>query len=162
MNKISIIFVCTGNICRSPTAEAIFKSKIEGMGLTDFFLVDSAGTHGYHIGQSPDQRSVSAAKPYNYSFEGIKSRAFDVSIDYENDYIIAMDQSHLNWLMENKPLECSSKIDLLMNFDKNYQLDKDIKDPYYGGEKGFKLVIEKIQGGIDTLIEHIKKETTFL
>ena len=162
MNKISIIFVCTGNICRSPTAEAIFKSKIEGMGLTDFFLVDSAGTHGYHIGQSPDQRSVSAAKPYNYSFEGIKSRAFDVSIDYENDYIIAMDQSHLNWLMENKPLECSSKINLLMNFDQNSQSNKDIEDPYYGGEKGFKLVIEKIQGGIDTLIEHIKKETTFL
>ena len=119
MNKISIIFVCTGNICRSPTAEAIFKSKIDQMGLTSDFLVDSAGTHGYHIGQSPDQRSVSAAKPYNYSFEGIKSRAFDVSIDYENDYIIAMDQSHLNWLMENKPLECSSKIDLLMNFDQN-------------------------------------------
>ena len=162
MNKISIIFVCTGNICRSPTAEAIFKSKIGRMGLTDFFLVDSAGTHGYHIGQSPDRRSVSAAKPYNYSFEGIKSRAFDVSIDYENDYIIAMDQSHLNWLMENKPLECSSKINLLMNFDQNSQSNKDIEDPYYGGEKGFKLVIEKIQGGIDTLIEHIKKETTFL
>ena len=162
MNKISIIFVCTGNICRSPTAEAIFKSKIEGMGLTDFFLVDSAGTHGYHIGQSPDQRSVSAAKPYNYSFEGIKSRAFDVSIDYENDYIIAMDQSHLNWLMENKPLECSSKIDLLMNFDQNSLLNRDIEDPYYGVENGFKLVIEKIQCGIDKLIEHIKKETTFL
>lgn len=162
MNKISIIFVCTGNICRSPTAEAIFKSKIEGMGLTDFFLVDSAGTHGYHIGQSPDQRSVSAAKPYNYSFEGIKSRAFDVSIDYENDYIIAMDQSHLNWLMENKPLECSSKIDLLMNFDQNSLSNEDIEDPYYGGEKGFKLVIEKIQCGIDKLIEHIKNETTFL
>ena len=162
MNKISIIFVCTGNICRSPTAEAIFKSKIEGMGLTDFFLVDSAGTNGYHIGQSPDQRSVSAAKPYNYSFEGIKSRAFDVSIDYENDYIIAMDQSHLNWLMENKPLECSSKIDLLMNFDQNSRSNKDIEDPYYGGENGFKLVIKKIQGGIDKLIEHIKKETTFL
>ena len=162
MNKISIIFVCTGNICRSPTAEAIFKSKIEGMGLSDFFLVDSAGTHGYHIGQSPDQRSVSAAKLYNYSFEGIKSRAFDVSIDYENDYIIAMDQSHLSWLMENKPFECSSKIDLLMNFDKNYQLDKDIEDPYYGGEKGFKLVIEKIQDGTDKLIEFIKDETTFL
>ena len=162
MNKISIIFVCTGNICRSPTAEAIFKSKIETMGLTDFFLVDSAGTHGYHIGQSPDQRSVSAAKPYNYSFEGIKSRAFDVSIDYENDYIIAMDQSHLNWLMENKPLECSSNIDLLMNFDQNSPSNVDIEDPYYGGEKGFKLVIEKIQCGIDKLIEHIKKETTFL
>lgn len=162
MNKISIIFVCTGNICRSPTAEAIFKSKIEWMGLTDFFLVDSAGTHGYHIGQSPDQRSVSAAKPYNYSFEGIKSRAFDVSIDYENDYIIAMDQSHLNWLMENKPLECSSKIYLLMNFDQNFQSNVDIEDPYYGGEKGFKSVIEKIQCGIDKLIEHIKNETTFL
>ena len=162
MNKISIIFVCTGNICRSPTAEAIFKSKIERVGLTDFFLVDSAGTHGYHIGQSPDQRSVSAAKPYNYSFEGIKSRAFDVSIDYENDYIIAMDQSHLNWLMENKPLECSSKIDLLMNFEQNGQSNVDIEDPYYGGEKGFKLVIEKIQCGIDHLIEHIKNETTFL
>ena len=161
MNKISIIFVCTGNICRSPTAEVIFKSKIEEMGLTDFFLVDSAGTHGYHIGQSPDQRSVSAAKPYNYSFEGIKSRAFDVSIDYENDYIIAMDQSHLNWLMENKPSECSSKIDLLMNFDQNNLSNSDIEDPYYGGEKGFKLVIEKIQCGIDNLIEHIKK-TTFL
>ena len=162
MNKISIIFVCTGNICRSPTAEAIFKSKIEQMGLKDFFLVDSAGTHGYHVGQSPDQRSISAAKPYNYSFEGIKSRAFDVSIDYDNNYIIAMDQSHLSWLMENKPLECLSKIDLLMNFDQNYQLDKDIEDPYYGGENGFKLVIEKIQGGIDILIEYIKKETTFL
>ena len=162
MNKISIIFVCTGNICRSPTAEAIFKSKIEGMGLSDFFLVDSAGTHGYHIGQSPDQRSVSAAKPYNYSFEGIKSRAFDVSIDYENDYIIAMDQSHLYWLMENKPLECSSKIDLLMNFGQNNLSNSDIEDPYYGGEKGFKLVIEKIQRGIDKLIEHIKNETTFL
>ena len=162
MNKISIIFVCTGNICRSPTAEAIFKSKIERIGLTDFFLVDSAGTHGYHIGQSPDQRSVSAAKPYNYSFEGIKSRAFDVSVDYENDYIIAMDQSHLNWLMENKPLECSSKIDLLMNFDQNGLSNIDIEDPYNKDEKGFKLVIEKIQYGIDKLIAHIKKETTFL
>ena len=161
MNKISIIFVCTGNICRSPTAEVIFKSKIDQMGLTGFFLVDSAGTHGYHIGQSPDHRSVRAAKPYNYSFEGIQSRAFDISIDYENDYIIAMDQTHLSWLMENKPLECSSKIDLLMNFDQNYQLNKDIEDPYYGGENGFKLVIEKIQDGTDKLIEYIKKETNF-
>ena len=162
MNKISIIFVCTGNICRSPTAEVIFKSKIDQMGLTSFFLVDSAGTHGYHIGQSPDHRSVRAAKPYNYSFEGIKSRAFDITIDYENDYIIAMDQTHLSWLMENKPLECSSKIDLLMNFDQNYQFNKDIEDPYYGGEKGFKLVIEKIQDGTDKLLEYIKNETTFL
>ena len=64
--------------------------------------------------------------------------------------------------MENKPLECSSKIDLLMNFDQNSLSNKDIEDPYYGGENGFKLVIEKIQGGIDMLIEHIKNETTFL
>ena len=132
------------------------------MGLSSFFLVDSAGTHGYHVGQLPDQRSVMAAKSFNYSFLGIKSRAFDISIDYNNDYIIAMDQTHLNWLIENKPIECSSKIDLLMNFDQNYQSNRDVEDPYYGGENGFKLVLEKIQKGIDKLIEHIKKETTFL
>jgi protein-tyrosine phosphatase len=162
MKKISIIFVCTGNICRSPTAEVIFKSKIQQMGLSSFFLVDSAGTHGYHIGQSPDQRSIRAAKTYNYSFDRIKSRAFDVSIDYENDYIIAMDQTHLNWLLENKPLQCSSKIDLLLNFDNDKQSNKNIEDPYYGGENGFNLVIEKIQDGTDKLIQYIKNKTTFL
>ena len=73
-----------------------------------------------------------------------------------------MDQTHLSWLMENKPLECSSKIDLLMNFDQNYQLDKDIEDPYYGGEKGFKLVMKKFKMVLDKLIEYIKNETTFL
>lgn len=149
----SVLFVCLGNICRSPTAEAVFKHKAAQAGLN--IEIDSAGTHGYHIGNPPDKRSQAAGVERGYSFKGLKCRRVDES-DFERfDFILAMDNSNLANLHVMSPSQYHDKIKLFLDFA-NVD-DKEVPDPYYGGKRGFELVLDLIEEASDGLIAHIKQ-----
>ncbi|GMM68111.1 MAG: low molecular weight protein-tyrosine-phosphatase [Pseudomonadota bacterium] len=149
----SVLFVCLGNICRSPTAEAVFKQKAADAGLK--LVIDSAGTHGYHIGKAPDKRSQAAGVARGYSFKGLKCRRVDES-DFEKfDYILAMDDSNLSNLRGMSPSQYQDKIKLFLDFASVE--DKEVPDPYYGGKRGFELVLDLIEEASDGLIAHIQQ-----
>lgn len=149
----SVLFVCLGNICRSPTAEAVFKQKAADAGLK--LVIDSAGTHGYHIGKAPDKRSQAAGVARGYSFKGLKCRRVDES-DFEKfDYILAMDDSNLSNLRGMSPSQYQDKIKLFLDYASVE--DKEVPDPYYGGKRGFELVLDLIEEASDGLITHIQQ-----
>jgi len=148
---MNILVVCTGNICRSPTAEAVLRKKLSDAGLGEEVRVDSAGTHGYHVGQMPDQRSAAVAIARGYDLSKIRSRQFKDD-DYENfDVILAMDCGHLQALTSGKPDTARIDVMLYMEFSQNYP-GESVPDPYYGGDQGFEQVLDMIEEGADTLI----------
>ncbi|GAC12956.1 low molecular weight protein-tyrosine-phosphatase [Aliiglaciecola lipolytica] len=147
----SVLFVCLGNICRSPSAEAVFRHKAEEKGL--LLKIDSAGTQGYHTGASPDERSVEAGSARGYNFDGITCRKVTKQDFSDFDLIIAMDEMNLRGLQSECPEQYQDKIKLFMSFS---GLDDDIiPDPYYGGKKGFEYVLDLIEASADGLVEHI-------
>jgi len=154
----SVLFVCLGNICRSPTAEAVFRQKAKQAGLS--CKIDSAGTHGYHIGKAPDKRSVEVGKARGYDFKGIQCRRVAKEDFKRFDYILAMDESNFDNLKskaeEKYPDTSFSNIHLFLDFAES--ATEEVPDPYYGGRKGFELVLDLIEQASDGLIEHIKKQ----
>ena len=144
--------VCLGNICRSPIAEGIFRDKAQKLGLD--FLVDSAGTAAYHVGESPDNRMISTAASMGIDISSLRARQFSVSDYDEFDKIYAMDQSNYqnmkNLARNSKDLE---KLDLLLNCKDSF-INKSVPDPYYGGEDGFYQVFELLDEAIEHLIQN--------
>ncbi|EEX92899.1 putative tyrosine-phosphatase [Vibrio orientalis CIP 102891 = ATCC 33934] len=139
MNKILV--VCMGNICRSPTGEAILRAKSEQLHIP--VVVDSAGTIGYHQGNPPDARSKAAGEKRGYSFKGIRSRKVVASDFEEFDLILAADRDNLSDLDAQCPQHLKHKLKLFLEFgDSGYD---EIPDPYYGGDKGFELVLDLIE-----------------
>jgi len=152
--KISILFVCMGNICRSPTAEGVFRHHVNERGLEDRIAADSAGTHAYHVGEPPDRRAFAAAERRGISLAEIHARRVSDS-DFEKfDYIIAMDEDNLQRLEEQVPEEHRSKVKLFMSFASVDEIE--VPDPYYGGAAGFERVLDLIEeasrGLLETLI----------
>lgn len=142
-----ILFVCTGNICRSPTAEGVLRARAGRAGLANW-LVDSAGTHGYHVGEPPDPRATEAAARRGYDISELRARKVRPR-DYEEfDLLLAMDQGHLR-LLENRcpPLNLSR----LRRF-----LERDVPDPYYGSAGGFDEVLDLIEAGCDRLLDELQ------
>lgn len=142
---IKLLFVCTGNICRSPTAEGIFRHLAEEAGLGDRFVVDCAGTHDYHVGSPPDVRATRIALCHGVDISNQRARRV-VPKDFERfDYVIAMDQSHKRFMAESFAEGAAAEIYLLMEFapDTRYL---DVPDPYDGDEEGF----ERTYGLIET------------
>ncbi len=152
-NKPSVLFVCLGNICRSPTAEAVFRHKAKLAGLD--MVIDSAGTHGYHIGKAPDKRSIATGELKGYSFKGLKCRRVEASDFEEFDYIMAMDESNYENLMEISNGVNQDRIHYFLDFAPGD--DKEVPDPYYGGKRGFELVLDLIEKASDGFIAHLKK-----
>lgn len=149
--KPSVLFVCLGNICRSPTAEAVFRHKAKEAGLEA--VIDSAGTHGYHIGKAPDKRSQEVGLARGYSFKGVKCRRVAENDFATFDYILAMDDSNYEKLLEKADEEHRHKVKYLLDFTE--QEDKQVPDPYYGGRKGFELVLDLVEEACDGLIKHL-------
>ncbi|EMN7265707.1 TPA: low molecular weight phosphotyrosine protein phosphatase [Vibrio parahaemolyticus] len=136
-----IIVVCMGNICRSPTGEAVLRAKAEELGVD--VDIDSAGTIGYHTGNTPDSRAMAAGKQRGYSFKGMRARQVSVQ-DFEDfDLVLAADKANLADLLDICPAEHRHKVSLFLSHS-NSSYDE-IPDPYYGGDDGFELVLDLIE-----------------
>ncbi|HCG7117808.1 TPA: low molecular weight phosphotyrosine protein phosphatase [Vibrio parahaemolyticus] len=136
-----ILVVCMGNICRSPTGEAVLRAKAEELGVD--VDIDSAGTIGYHTGNTPDSRAMAAGKQRGYSFKGVRARQVSVQ-DFEDfDLVLAADKANLADLLDICPAEHRHKVSLFLSHS-NSSYDE-IPDPYYGGDDGFELVLDLIE-----------------
>jgi protein-tyrosine phosphatase len=155
INKTKILFVCLGNICRSPSAEAVFKGLVKKQGLDRQFIIDSAGTSGWHVGEPADKRMQSHAIKRNYSLDSI-SRQFDPDEDFDRfDLIIGMDDENILAL---KSMARNSgylkKLHKMTDFSKEWNYSE-VPDPYYGGEEGFELVLDLLEDACTGLLESI-------
>lgn len=154
---IKVLFVCMGNICRSPTAHAVMQHKLTMRGLDGRISVDSAGTHAYHVGQKSDPRSRAKAKSKGIDMEFIRARKISVHDHDEFDYVLAMDQDNLDLIHYYAPQSASAEVRLFLDFAARAQpkLEKVVPDPYYGGDTGFEHVFDLVDLGCDALIDHI-------
>lgn len=151
----SVLFVCMGNICRSPMAEGIFRREVAKAGLADHIHIDSAGTHSYHIGEPPDPRAQSAIRRRGVDISGLRGRQV-AEADFERfDYILAMDLTNLAILKRNAPAHAQDKIRLLLSFSSKYP-DQEVPDPYYGGPGGFEENLDMIEDAVAGLIGEIR------
>lgn len=154
--KISVLFVCMGNICRSPTAEAVFRHYVESAGLSDWIAIDSAGTHDYHIGEAPDQRSQRAAEQRGYDMSSLRGRQV-VRDDFERfDYVLAMDSANLAILQYLAPRGCKKHVSLLLDFARHHG-EREVPDPYFGGAQGFERVLDMVEDAAQSLLQHIRQ-----
>lgn len=145
-----------GNICRSPTAEAVFTQRIVEENIQDLFIVDSAGTHAYHVGEPPDLRSIKIGATKGYKLDHLVARQVNLD-DFEYfDYLIVMDDQNYQTLLSRCPESLRHKITRLLSYLPDSQ-EVDVPDPYYSGTHGFQHVLELIESGISALLEHIKK-----
>ena len=154
--KVSVLFVCMGNICRSPTAEAVFRHYVERAGLAEFILIDSAGTHDYHIGEPPDTRTQHAARQRGYEMGGLRGRQVQ-SADFERfDYVLAMDKANLVILQYLTPRGCKTKAQLFLDYARHHK-ESEVPDPYYGGVQGFEHVLDMVEDAAQELLQHIRQ-----
>jgi protein-tyrosine phosphatase len=149
--NVSVLFVCMGNICRSPTAEGVFRHFVNEAGLNEEITVDSAGTHAYHVGEPPDRRAMAAAERRGVSLVGLKARRV-TDDDFERfDHIIAMDEDNLIRLQEQSTDEYRDKISLFLSFA--VDTETEVPDPYYGGGAGFERVLDLVEKASRGLLE---------
>ena len=150
----SVLFVCMGNICRSPTAEGVFRKFVEDSGLSESIHIESAGTHAYHTGEPPDRRAQAAANSRGYELDAIRARRV-AEKDYEEfDYIIAMDEGNLMILRERATPESTSNLHLFLEFSDGRE--NEVPDPYYGGAAGFERVLDLVEEASLGLLRHIR------
>lgn len=154
MERKKILFVCLGNICRSPLAEAIFKHKIKQRGIEDQFEADSCGTANYHIGDPPDSRTIANAKRNGIAIDHLGRQLQAEDLDYY-DRILAMDKSNLSniFRLQNKE-EQIEKITLIRAYDP-FANDEEVPDPYYDGDKSFQNVFEILNRSVESLLDNL-------
>ncbi len=155
MMKYCVLFVCTGNICRSPTADGVLRKMVVDLGLKDV-EVDSAGTHDYHVGEPPDGRSQEHARKRGYDLSTLRARQVQ-NKDFEKfDLILALDDGHLKILQRLCPPQHKSKVHRFTEFCTRHR-SHEVPDPYYGGAQGFEHVLDLVEDGCAGLIDHIRK-----
>ena len=150
-----ILFVCLGNICRSPAAEGVLRSKAKDRGLD--LVIDSAGTGGWHAGDPPDGRMIKAAAKRGIDISYQRARQVDLSDFYQFDYLLAMDMSNHTDLLELAPPNRECDIRLFLDFADC--IERETPDPYYGGHDGFERVLDLIERGADGFLDHLEDES---
>lgn len=154
--QVTVLMVCLGNICRSPTAHGVFESLIAQQDLDSHILVDSAGTAAYHIGNPPDERSVVAARSRGYELSHLRARQVQPEDFYQFDYILAMDKENLRNLRKVQPQDASAQVRMFLEFGQTTV--SEVPDPYYGGTAGFEQVLDLVENASTGLLMHIRKE----
>jgi protein-tyrosine phosphatase len=157
--KFSVLFVCMGNICRSPTAHGVFQHKVNQLGLQGKITVDSAGTLDYHAGDPPDQRAQQHAQRRGYDLSDLRARQIK-PIDFNTfDLIAVMDWDNLSYVDGMCPPESKAKVHRLTEFCTRHQADV-VPDPYYGGVQGFDHVLDLVEDACDGLMVHIQQQAS--
>ncbi len=156
MSKVSVLFVCLGNICRSPTAHAVFRKLVEDQGLADQIEIDSAGTAAYHVGKHPDTRSMEVARQRGIEMMDLRARKVDFGDFYQYDYVLAMDDENYYNLKEMALAEHYDKIQMFLDYSAEFD-EREVPDPYYGGQQGFNHVFDLVTSASEGLLEHIRK-----
>lgn len=146
-----------GNICRSPTAEAVFRARVREAGLEQRILIDSAGTHDYHIGDSPDARTRHAARLRGYDMSALRGRQVEASDFNRFDYVLAMDHANLSILQRLRPDDAMSHLELFLEYARRHG-EREVPDPYYGGADGFERVLDMVEDAAEGLLEHLHKK----
>lgn len=152
----SILFVCMGNICRSPTADGVFQKKVRLTGLAQVVRVDSAGTHNYHPGSPPDERSQSHAQLRGYDLSSLRARQIHAADFAAFDLILAMDWDNLALLQADCPAEHQHKLRRLTEFCQTHSATA-VPDPYYEGAAGFETVLDLVEDACEGLLLHVQK-----
>ena len=153
---VSVLFVCLGNICRSPTAEAVFRERVIAAGLEEQILIDSAGTGDWHIGRAPDPRTREAAARRGYQMDTLRARQVSPQDFYEFDVVLAMDNTNLADLQAMQPADVNVTLGRFLDYSTAASV-KEVPDPYYGGEDGFDRVLDLIEGGADGLLDALRE-----
>ncbi|MGB0713498.1 MAG: low molecular weight protein-tyrosine-phosphatase [Gammaproteobacteria bacterium] len=157
MKKVRVLMVCMGNICRSPTAEGVFTHLVEQAGLADVIDVDSAGTHAYHVGESPDGRSQEAALRRGIDLSAQRARRVSDGDFFEFDYVLAMDGSNYYELEQICPPGYESRLHRFMDFAPD-ERESEVPDPYYGGARGFEHVLDLVEAASRGLLARIRAD----
>jgi protein-tyrosine phosphatase len=146
-----------GNICRSPTAEAVFRHYVENAGMSEKILIDSAGTHDYHIGDKADARAQRAAQQRGYDMSRLRGRQVEEG-DFSNfDYVLAMDMANLSILQRITPPDSDTRARLFLEYARHHG-EREVPDPYYGGEDGFERVLDMVEDAAQGLLQEIRRE----
>lgn len=153
---IKVLFVCMGNICRSPTAEGVFRKLVQDAGLAGNIEIASAGTHAYHVGKPPDARAQEAA--HRRGIDLSSQRAIHATRDHLKrfDYVVAMDRDNYDDLIDICPDGCECKIRMFLEFAPN-RPEREVPDPYFGGDAGFDRVLDMVEEASRGLLEDIRK-----
>jgi protein-tyrosine phosphatase len=159
MEYVKVLFVCTGNICRSPTAEGVLRKLVADAGLADRIEVDSAGTAAYHVGDPPDPRAIRSAAQRGYDLSDLRARRVERR-DFERfDLLISMDRGHHEWLLKLCPDGQFHRLHLFQDFaEAPKQLD--VPDPYYGDAADYELTLDMIEPGARGLLQALERDLT--
>ncbi len=156
MTIISVMFVCTGNICRSPSAHGVFRDLVEKESLSKHFIIESSGTQSYHAGEPPDSRSSQVALQRGYDLSDLRAQQLKSS-DFETfDYLLAMDEGHYRNMMASCPSKHHEKVMMFLQFAPEFK-EIDVPDPYYGGEHGFDHVLDLVESACKGILQHVKQ-----
>lgn len=157
---IKVLFVCTGNICRSPTADGVFRKIVREAGLEDQIIVDSCGLSAYHVGELPDPRSREMAESRGVDLSDIRSRKIKPGDYVQFDYILAMDDGHLRDMRRQAPGSSQNRIELFLDYHPDMG-GQSVPDPYYGGANGFVHVFDMIEEASNNLLTQIREKHGF-
>lgn len=153
--QVSVLFVCLGNICRSPSAEGLFRHVVESAGLADKVRIDSCGTGDWHVGRAPDARARAAAAKRGVDIGGLRARQFQESDLAEFDYVLVMDHQNLADVQRIRTRVGGTQPELFLSY--GHSIYDEVPDPYYGGDQGFETVLDLIQEASEGLLLQLRK-----
>lgn len=152
-----VLFVCTGNICRSPSAEGVLRQRVQAHGLAGTVVVESCGTHGYHTGDPPDSRAIDVGRSRGYDLSAQRARAWHRDDGTAYDLIVGMEGHHADWIRQRLRDPASARVSRLLDYAAGHPM-RDVPDPYYGGLRDFEQMYDLIELGVDGLLADLRAD----